>query len=279
MTRISHIVRLGTAAALVAGSITFAPHEVAAQGRGGRRGGGGPGPSARVVVAPPIYYYGYGMFDPFWGTMWGPYGWYGPFGPWNGLGTAYDPNQSSARLQVKPKAAEVYVDGYLAGTVDDFDGALQRLNLQAGEHALSFYLEGYQTVTQKVLFRPRATLNIKSELAKLQDGQTSGPRPEPSEDSASPMQRPMPPDQQGPPPRAARQRGDFGTLTVRVQPREAVVLVDGQEWETDDSGPLSLELSEGPHDIEVRQDGFAPYRRTVRVRAGITTTLNVSLSR
>ena len=54
-------------------------------------------------MAPPIYYYGYGMFDPFWGTMWGPYGWYGPFGPWNGLGTAYDPNQSSARLQVKPQ--------------------------------------------------------------------------------------------------------------------------------------------------------------------------------
>lgn len=279
MTRISHIVRLGTAAALVAGSITFAPHEAAAQGRGGRRGGGGPGPSARVVVAPPIYYYGYGMFDPFWGTMWGPFGWNGPFGPWNGLGPAYDPNQSSARLQVKPKAAEVYVDGYLAGTVDDFDGALQRLNLQAGEHALSFYLEGYQTLTQKVLFRPRATLNIKSQLAKLQDGQTSGPRPEPSEDTAGPMQRPMQPDPQGPPPRAAGQRGDFGTLTIRVQPREAVVLVDGQEWETDDSGPLLLELSEGPHDVEVRQDGFAPYRRTVRVRAGITTTLNVSLSR
>ena len=35
---------------------------------------------------------------------------------------------STARIQVKPHTAEVYVDGYLVGTVDSFDGFLQRLD-------------------------------------------------------------------------------------------------------------------------------------------------------
>jgi hypothetical protein len=181
---------------------------------------------------------------------------------------------------VKPKQAEVYVDGYLAGSVDDFDGALQRLNVPPGEHTLAFYLEGYQTLTQRVLFRPHATINIKGELQKLAAGQVSGARPEPEARPDGPDTRPMPPGHPAPPARAPRARnGEFGTLAVRVQPRDATVIVDGQEWNTDGAGPLTIELGEGPHDVEVRQDGFTPFRRTVRIRAGNTTTLNVSLSR
>lgn len=271
MTRISHFTRIGTFALLLAATLAFAPADAYAQRRGGHRGGGG---RATVVVAPPLYY-GYGFYDPFWGPMWSPYGWYGPY--YNS--GAYDPNLSSARLQVKPRTAEVYVDGYLAGTVDDFDGALQRLNLPAGEHAITLYLDGYQTLTQNVLFRPRATLSIKYELRKLQAGESSGPRPEPLDEAPSAAQeRSAPQGRSGPPRQAPRARAtEFGTLAVRVQPAAAVVIVDGEEWDAD--GRLSIELPEGQHDVEVRQDGFAPFRRTVRVRAGATTTLNVSLSR
>ncbi len=291
MTRISHTLRIGVATAMAAGALLMASSDAAAQGRGGARGGGprgggGPvvGPRGGAVVAAPIYYYGYGPFDPFWGTMWSPYwGWYGPygFGPWDrGFGYGYDPNASSARIQVKPKNAEVYVDGYLAGTVDDFDGALQRLNIPAGEHAITLYLEGYRTITQNVLFRPRATVNIKYDMEKLSSGESSGARPEPGAEPPNPMQRPGMPDRtSGTSGRQAGARGEFGTLLVRVQPQDAVVYVDGQEWQTGGSGPLSLELPAGMHDVEVRQDGFEPFRRVVSVRPGNTTTLNVSLSR
>ena len=52
-----------------------------------------------------------------WAPMWSPYwGWYGPYGPWGDRMGGYDPNASSARLQVKPKQAEVYVDGELVAT-------------------------------------------------------------------------------------------------------------------------------------------------------------------
>lgn len=274
MTRISQLTRIGASALLVATTLAFTPADASAQPRGGHRGGGGGGGRATVVVASPLNYR-YGFYDPFWGPMWSPFGWYGPY--YNSA--SYDPNESSARLQVKPRTAEVYVDGYLAGTVDDFDGALQRLNLPAGEHTLTLYLEGYQTMTQKVLFRPRATLNLKYDLAKLSAGESSGPRPAPVEDERSAVQqRSMPPDAREAPRRAARARGNsFGTLSVRVQPGDALVIVDGQEWDAD--GPLTIELPEGQHDVEVRQDGYAPFHRSVRVRAGNVTSLNVSLSR
>ena len=128
-----------------------------------------------MVVAPRLYA-GYGFYDPFWGwgypgwgyPGWGYPGWYGP--SWAGFG--------SARLQVTPRHAEVYVDGYLAGTVDDFDGTFQRLSVAPGEHELTIYLEGYRTFTQKLLFRPGATINIKQPLEPLAPGDVSGPRPQ-----------------------------------------------------------------------------------------------------
>lgn len=265
-----------------------------AQPRGGRRGGG---PAPRVVVRSPIYYYGYGLYDPFWGGLWSPYynrfGWYGQFGPYGPYpnGSLQNWAGASARLQVKPKNAEVYVDGYLAGTVDDFDGTLQRLNVPSGEHTLTFYLDGYQTVTQNVLFRVNKTVNIRYEMQKLAAGEGSGPRPEPPPQAEAPEARAVPRGRLEPTDRSSDRRrerapddsrsraSDFGTLAIRVQPGDAQVLVDGQVWETQGQGPLTIELSDGAHDIEVRQSGYITFRRTVDVRAGEVTPLNVSLSR
>ena len=40
------------------------------------------------------------------------------------------------RFDVKPNDASVYVDGYYAGVVDDFDGAFQRLRTAPGGHEI-----------------------------------------------------------------------------------------------------------------------------------------------
>ncbi|MFN7981612.1 MAG: PEGA domain-containing protein [Vicinamibacterales bacterium] len=284
--RFSHSFQTLAAGTLGAALLLLVPSHAQAQPRGGHRGASG----ARVVVRAPIYYYGYGLYDPFWGGLWSPYyGWYGqygPFGPYDG-GRPRDWDGASARLQVTPKNSEVYVDGYLAGTVDDFDGALQRLNVPSGRHTLSFYRDGYQTYTENVNFNAHKTLNIKYEMSKLAAGESSGPRPEPAQRAQSDEPRPPAPPRgrPGPPPSARvpeRRRdraSDFGTLVVRVQPRDAHVLIDGQEWETEGQGPLTIELADGPHDVEVRQQGYTTFRRTVQIRAGITVPLNVSLSR
>src|SRR5439155_20300398 len=57
---------------------------------------------------------------------------------------------ASLRIEATPKQAEVYVDGYYAGIVDDFDGTFQRLHAQPGQHEITLYLDGYRTVRQRV---------------------------------------------------------------------------------------------------------------------------------
>ena len=56
---------------------------------------------------------------------------------------------ASVRLDVKPKEAEVYVDGYYAGVVDDFDGTFQRLRVEPGEHEIELWLDGYRTCSRR----------------------------------------------------------------------------------------------------------------------------------
>ena len=258
-------------------ALALSPTDAVAQRRGHAVHGGGGGRGA--VVVRPVYgpYYGYaGYYDPF---FWGYGGWYpyGFYAPYYG-GDFYGHNVASARIQVTPKQAEVYVDGYMAGTVDDFDGFLQRLDVPPGEHELTFYLEGYRTIRQKVLFRPGATVKITYAMEPLGQGAASEPRPQPNPDMAPP--RPGPERPTAP----ARERGEspsgFGTLAIRIQPRDAAVFVDGDEWTGPEGpGPLLIELGVGSHDVEVRKQGFTSYRTTVSVRGGETVALNVSLSR
>lgn len=286
MTSRQRTLRSIVAAGLCATVITLWPADASAQRRG-RPGGG------RVVVAAPLNF-GYGFYDPFfwgWGPGFGPGwgfpGWYPPFGgPWGGTGAG------AARLQITPKQAEVYVDGYLAGSVDDFDGVFQRLNVAPGEHELTIYLDGFQTITQKVYFQPGETIDIRQRMAPLAPGETSGPRPTaaaPSNEPPAEAGMPAPPappsrgpwgPRRAPGPDAPAEASSFGTLAVRVQPADATLLVDGEEWAAPEGdGPILIELPDGPHDIEVRKDGLPSYRRTVQVRAGRTLPLNVSLSR
>jgi hypothetical protein len=108
-----------------------------------------------------------------WG--WGGYGFAGYYGfrdpwysrwPWYG-GTAYgyglyrsQRDDGTVRLKVSPRDASVYVDGYYAGSVDDFDGVFQSLPLEPGPHRIEVQLDGYAPLTfdVRVLSDRRTTL-------------------------------------------------------------------------------------------------------------------------
>jgi uncharacterized membrane protein len=65
-----------------------------------------------------------------------------------------------------------------------------------------------------------------------------------------------------------------------VQPAAAEVFIDGERWQTSDADDrLVVDVEPGPHQIEVRRDGYRTYRTDIDVRPGETRTLNVSLSR
>ena len=84
---------------------------------------------------------------------------------------------SSVRFQVSPKAAEIYVDGYYAGTVDDFDGAFQRLRLEPGGHEFVLWAPGFRSVSTKVLLQPNQTFRMKQAMEPLRAGEAQDPKP------------------------------------------------------------------------------------------------------
>jgi PEGA domain-containing protein len=218
------------------------------------------------------YYAGYyfGFYSPF---FWGPYPPY-PY-PYYGY-WPYD-NTGSARLQITPRAARVYVDGHFAGLVDDFDGTFQRLNVEAGEHEVQIHLDGYRPFTVKVLFLRGKTLKISHALEALAPGEAAPPPPQPADVERPAPSRGTSQRVEAPPPgdRAAQ----FGSLLLRVRPADATVVVDGEEWNAPaGEDQLVIELSEGPHRVEIRKAGFQTYATLVRVRRGETLRLNVSLT-
>ena len=230
--------------------------------------------------------YGYGAYGYGYGPY--PYGYPYPY-YWGGV---YD-RTGAARIQVTPSQTQVFVDGYFVGTADKFDGSMQRLRVESGAHELEFYLEGYRTARQPVLFRQEGTVSIKLAMEAVGPGETSE-RPTPTvppardrqpQDPAGPPEGyrgypadRMPPPDRTPPPQARGDRDDYGTLAIRVQPGDAEILIDGEHWDGSAGNRLSVQLVDGPHRVEIRREGFRPYTANVRVKRGQTETLNVSLT-
>ena len=213
--------------------------------------------------------------------------------PYPYYGAGYAGYGSDLRVLVKPNNASVFVDGYFAGEVDDFDGVFQRLHLEPGQHEIVVYLPGHRSIRQRLYFSPRSTRKLSGSLESLAPG-------EPDEGPPVPSNPPQPPDQDrtpptgGPPPAAGStpppERGPgpgrypsqpsrFGTLSLSVEPSNAEVRIDGERW---NSGPsderLLIQLADGRHTVEVTKSGYRQFATEVQVRAGETFPLSVNLT-
>jgi len=209
----------------------------------------------------------------------------------------YASPESSLRLNLTPKEASVYVDGYFAGRVEEFDGRFQRLRVLPGEHEIVIFLEGYRPLKQRLYLSPNATRAVDGAMERLAAGEAQEPAPVPSEDdrlepadeaySFPPARGRLPRrggTDQPPPQHSTRtdpgQRSRYASLSIRVQPGGAVVLIDGERWD----GPshderLIVQVEEGHHVIEVERDGYDRFTMEVDVRRGETTPVNISLRR
>jgi hypothetical protein len=223
------------------------------------------------------------FYDPFFDPWWYPY----PFGfyPPYAYGPAYYAPTASLRVQVSPRDTEVFVDGYYAGLVDNFDGMFQGLRLEPGEHDVTLYREGFRSVTQKIFLQDRGTFRIRHTMEPLLPGDTAPQRPVgPPRATAQPQpqQRPAPaPGRTAPPPDTVV-RGDasFGAIAIRVQPADAEVSIDGEKWEgPHDDEALVVQIAPGIHRVDVRKDGYRAYTAEVTVTAAQTSPLNISLPR
>ena len=200
----------------------------------------------------------------------------------------------SLRVQVSPRDAEVFVDGYFAGNVDDFDGVFQRLNIEPGEHEIEIYLAGHRSFRQRLYLQPGKQFNIKHTMEPLGPGEAAPPRP----NGAPLASRSGYGGRGGPPTPDVRTQDDrrrpddtgpgagpdavskFGSLSLRVQPGDAEVLVDCEVWMgAFDEERLVIQLGAGTHHIEIRKDGYRSYLTDVSIATGQTRTLNVALTK
>ena len=64
-----------------------------------------------------------------------------------------------------------------------------------------------------------------------------------------------------------------------MQPDDALILVDGEEWRTPRSARLELDLPAGPHQLEIQREGHEGYVTTVQLLDNEVTNVNISLPR
>jgi len=200
-----------------------------------------PGP---VVVVPPPGYFGHGA--------------------------------ASVRTRVTPRETQVFVDGFAAGTADDFDGVFQRLQLVPGRHEISLYLAGYRTYTEDVYLVPNKTHDIRHAMVARGAGEPDTAPPEPFRGATSATGAT---GAAGLP--AAARSAKAGALLLALQPPDATVLVDGAMLSPGRGSPpaerIAAQLAEGRHRLQVDKPGFEPFSVEIDIRGGETTSLRVVL--
>lgn len=108
-----------------------------------------------------------------------PWSWYGGYGGYGGYGYGgYDPYggyyprharpysdlSGSVRLKVNPRDAEVFVDGYYAGIVDDFDGRFQSLKLDTGGYRIEVRKPGFETLSFDLRVQFDRTITYRGDM-------------------------------------------------------------------------------------------------------------------
>ena len=227
----------------------------------------------------PYYYgypygYGYGYGYPYYGA--GYYGYYG--GGYSSTG--------SVRLKVKPRHAEVLVDGYYVGSIDDFDGTFQSLKLEPGPVSIEVRAAGFEALRLDVMVLAGRKITYEENMRAGDPGQAPTPAPRPpagGPDRGVADDQPVRPDRDTEPGSPAGYDGQppaFGGVRLRVEPRHAQVFVDSYFVGTVDDfdSGKGLPLESGPQSIEVRSDGYESLQIKVWILPDQTTTYEGDLT-
>ena len=235
----------------------------------------------------PFYQYGrysYGRYGyPYWLRNRHSYYWNQP--NYYYYGQRYEPT-GAIRLKVKPREAEVFIDGYYVGLVDKFDGVFQRLRLEPGPQQLKIRSPGFQTLIVEVRIIAGRTITYEAEMRPGDPGPQ--PRPEPP----AAVHESTPPGNLSGLPIAGKtpqQHGvnyktpptTLGGILLKVDPSEARIFVDGYYVGivNDFDGSRGLILESGQKTIKIQADGYEDLVIKVRILPGETITYEGKLIR
>jgi hypothetical protein len=68
------------------------------------------------------------------------------------------------RLRVSPRHAQVFVDGYYAGVVDDYDGIVQSMTLEDGPYHIEIVAPGFAPLEFDVRILPGQKITYRGDL-------------------------------------------------------------------------------------------------------------------
>lgn len=271
MTRSAWI--LLAALATVGSTVSLTPPPATAGGRvsiGASFGHGG-----YVHRYPYRHYSAYRSWHPYW--HWGlsvGYPYYG-WGSWSGHPVGYrvavrDARLGAVDLNVKPKKAEVYIDGEYVGTARQFDGYPSYLWLRPGSYELALYREGFRTEAREIQVRTGALIDLRIELARGLAERPAPPAPRPAlapERRSSPAEsrvesrpdRPAPAAAPAARPEGRDLRAEPSRLHLSLEPLDASVYLDGRllgSAEELQGLHAGLLVEAGSHLLEVVRPGY-----------------------
>jgi hypothetical protein len=213
-----------------------------------------PRPRGPVVIPYPV--------GPWWGY---PY----PYPPYGGWRVYADWAMSYVRIDVEPKDAQVYVDGYFAGVVDDYNGIFQHLTLRPGPHLIEIRKTGYVSLAVELNLYPGQSVTYRRTM-------------EPSTgETAPPVSVPIAPAfEEGALPPAAVDLPP-GDVKFDVSPKDAEIYADGfYAGIVDDfNGSQHLELAPGRHHIELKMNGYETVVVEVSIESGRSITYRAALKK
>lgn len=245
----------------------------------------------------PYYGYGYGY-----GYGWPYYGWpygYGPYygWPYGGYAAAARPVYVQAgdgdkkdlpatvETKIKPRKAQVVVDGEAVGKANDFDGDWNILFLEPGRHVIEFSAPELMTFRTVIEARAGSHYRIQEQMKKgegLDPRSSTEPAPEPRAEArpAASAPEPRPTRPSAPTDESAGMRNGF--LWLRVRPADAAVYLDGKFLGNADElsrlhGGIPVAL--GRHKVEVLMPGHETVSRTVTVEDDEPVELTIDLAR
>jgi len=216
----------------------------------------GPGRPERIVIPYPGW--------PWWGYPY-PYR-YPPSG-----GRVYaDWETADIRIDVSPRDAQVYVDGFYAGVVDDFDGIFQHLTLHAGPHLIEIRKPGYATLVAEFNLYPWQSITYRRTMEPSRGDRAAAPEVASApgfEEGAAPP----PIDISAPP----------GEVRFDVTPGDAAIYADGfYAGIVDDfNGTQHLLLAPGRHHVVLKMEGYESIDVDLSIDAARTITYRATLKK
>ncbi len=178
----------------------------------------------------------------------------------------YRPSSAAVETDVRPKRAQVRVDGQLVGQARDFNGPWDLLLLRPGVHMLELSAPGHMSLEIALDAERGGYYHIRESLLK-----GSGKDPRSSENVPTVAGSPREPPQG---------RLTAGRLHLHIEPADAAVYLDGEFLAragelTRLHGALSVAL--GEHTVEVTRPGYVNETRVLIVEPDEPTHFRIVL--